>query len=247
MSDYHHPVTHYYLDAAAVAGDSCVLDASESRHLVKVMRAEPGYHFQATDGRGNLYEVELLDGGTEHARGRIVNRNQNVNELPIELTTAFGLLTGARTEQVIDQCTQLGVTRIQPLLSKRLTVSWRPEREATKRDRWRRVAMAAMKQSCRCRLPDTLSPIRIAELGETFSTYDLVLFGTVGGEPISTLAPLRAGQRVTVITGPEEGFAGDEELLLSRAGAVPITLGAQRLRAELAPVVMVSQLLSRLD
>ncbi len=247
MSSQRHPVTYYYLDAAAVDGDTCVLNAAESRHLAKVMRAEPGDHFRATDGCGNLYEVELSDCNAECARGRIIKCSQNVNELPFELTVAFGLLTGARSEQIIDQCTQLGAARIQPFLSERLTVSWRPEREATKRDRWQRVAIAAMKQSCRCRLTETLAPMRISDLSETLSAYDLVLFGTVTGEPISTLASLPAGQRVITITGPEEGFAAEEELLLSQAGAVPISLGASRLRAELAPVVMVSQLLSLLD
>lgn len=246
MTESQHAVTHFYLAPDAISGNDCHFDSDESHHIANVMRAKIGTQIKATDGRGNIFTVEVAGLSHNMVHGRIVETATNVNELPGELSIAFGLLPGAKIEQIIDQCTQLGATAIQPILCEKIAVTWKKEREANKLERWRRIAVSAMKQSCRCRLPEVLPPVSLDTLCESFKNYDLVLLGSVDGKTISALDLGAPPQRILTITGPEEGFTTSEEEQIITAGAVAVSLGARRLRAELAPVALVSQLLSLL-
>lgn len=247
MTKPSHAVTHYYVEPGAIEADLCRLSAEESKHLVKVMRAQAGDEIKVTDGVGNLHTVKLESLSEKQASGKIVYSSARVNEPDYEIAVAFGLLTGAKTEQVIDQCTQLGVTSIQPLLSKSVTVRWKGGRGENKLERWQRVAIAALKQSCGTILPELQQPIKLDSCIKSFKRYDLVLLATPMGNPISSLSVAGSLKRILVLSGPEEGFTGPEEAALIAAGALPIRLGPRRLRAELAPVVMISSLLAQLD
>ncbi|MFH2055529.1 MAG: RsmE family RNA methyltransferase, partial [bacterium] len=147
----------------------------------------------------------------------------------------------------IDQCTQLGVACIQPLLSKMVSHAWKAGRGENKVERWRRVAIAALKQSCGTVLPELCAPVTLDTYRNQLKKYDLVLLATPVGNPMSSVSASGSPKSVLMLSGPEEGFTGREEAALIEAGALPISLGPRRLRAELAPIVMISSLLAQLD
>lgn len=244
-SKYQQPVTHFYLDPGAVTGNHCCFSTTESHHIVKVCRLQPGDLIDAADGAGTLYRVEINEVSGRTVTGKVVDANKNVNELNIGITVAFGLLTMNKTEDVIDQLTQLGVTNIQPLVCDK-GVS-RPKRDKidAKIERWSRVALSAMKQSLRCRVPEIAAPCKVDELAERVGQQVLAVFGALAGKPISSIARLQSSASLLLITGPEEGFTDREENLLTEAGALPASLGRRRLRAELAPIVLTAGCLNR--
>ncbi|MFH2056113.1 MAG: RsmE family RNA methyltransferase, partial [bacterium] len=99
MKQPEHAVTHFYVEPKSIAGDTCLLDSEESKHLAKVMRAEVGEEIKVTDGLGNLYTVRLETISEKQTSGKIIYRSSRVNELETEVTVGFGLLTGTKTEQ----------------------------------------------------------------------------------------------------------------------------------------------------
>jgi 16S rRNA (uracil1498-N3)-methyltransferase len=237
-------VTYFYLPPDHLDGDKCRFSREESHHITSVYRYSRGDVIPAADGAGRLYSVEILEIDDERVMGHVIKERANVNELPIEITVAFGMLAMGKTEGVVDQLTQLGVRRMIPLLSQKNLVKLDKHRLAAKVDRWQRVAVAAMKQSLRCVLPEIYAPMRPAELTNRFERHDSVLLASLQTTEPLRKKNLRTKNRILLIAGPEAGFTADEESLLLSAGAQPISLGSRRLRAELAPIVLTSKLLA---
>ncbi len=239
-------VTHFYLPPDRIDSGRCRFSREESHHIVSVCRYSRGDIIKAADGAGHLYSIEILEIDDSRVMGHIVDQRANVNELPIEIAVAFGMMPMGKTEEVVDQLTQLGVRRIIPLLSGKSLVKLDKRRVAAKADRWQRVAVAAMKQSLRCVLPEISAPMKMSELTAQFEEYDLALLASLQATESLHAEALRDKGRVILISGPEEGFTAEEENALTAAGGLPISLGARRLRAELAPVVLTTIVLAHM-
>lgn len=239
------PVTHFYLEPDNIKGDTCRFSREESNHLAKALRREEGSEVLATDGRGTIYTVRLAKIIDRRVQGRIVSAEPGLNELPFAVSFAFGMQTMGKNEQVIDQLTQLGVNEIIPLTCRRSAVTLSQSRVSGKLERWQRVAVAAMKQSLRAVLPGIREPQSATQLLEILPGYDLVFIGSLGAGGKSGSVDIQSGMRILLISGPEEGLSEDEETALISAGARPVRLGARRLRAELAPIVLMTALVAR--
>jgi 16S rRNA (uracil1498-N3)-methyltransferase len=237
--------THFYIPSESIVGDQCRFSRDETNHILKSCRLYIGDTLHATDGKGHLYEIVLTSFDDRLVGGRIVKQTEKVNELDGNITLAFGLMPTSKTEQVIDQCTQLGVTSFMPLYTKHSLVALPEEKLATKVTRWQKVAISAMKQSLRTVTPTIESPKALAEFAKELRGFDFCLLASLKGRGSPDFGSLNKDHRVLLVTGPEEGFSRIEEENLIAAGAIPVSLGSRRLRAELAPVVLVSYFLAR--
>lgn len=238
--------THFYLEPDQIQDNHCTFSREESDHLLKTFRLAIGDVILATDGAGNLYDVHLTRQERGAVGGEIVKVSRLVNELDIQITVAFGLSLQAKTDQIIDQCTQLGVAGFVPLITEQSQLKLDEERAQTRLGRWRKVAISAMKQSLRTQLPWVNQPQDLGSLIKTLSQYDAVLLASLHGGKLERTLALTKTRRMLLLTGSEQGFSAAEEDALIQAGAVPISLGERRLRAELAPVVLTSLVLARL-
>jgi len=114
----------------------------------------------------------------------------------------------------------------------------------TRRQRWERIAVEAAKQCGRTRLPQ-VSPVLgwqelVSEVKRRIGEGELVLLAYEGEEK-KTLSRITAEpSAVSIVIGPEGGFAPDEAELLAEAGVEPISLGPRILRTETAGVVALS-------
>ena len=237
--------THFFVEPHQITGNNCSFSREESDHILKTFRLYIGDLIKATDGTGNLFDVKLSAYNNKTVTGEIVKTTRFANELNTEITIAFGLALQAKTDQIIEQCTQLGVRGFVPLTTKFSQVKLTDEKSDVKLSRWRKVAISAMKQSLRSLLPEISAPLEVDSLATTLKTYDLVLLGSLKGKSLDPLQ-LKNSSKILLITGPEQGFSRIEEDSLISAGAVSISLGDRRLRAELAPVVMTTMVLTHL-
>lgn len=237
--------THFYLEPEQLNNDHCLFSREESDHILRTFRLGIGDLVRATDGAGNLYDVHLTECNGKIVGGSIVKASRLINELDIELTVGFGLALQAKTDQIIDQCTQLGVIGFIPLITEGSQLQLREERAQTRLERWRRVAISTMKQSLRTQLPWVNQPQDIDSLAKSIEKYDLAYYGSLLGGKLKYPESLAKARKLLLVTGPEQGFSESEEENLTKAGAIPISLGERRLRAELAPVVLTTLVLAR--
>ena len=210
---------------------------SEAHHLARVLRIRPGAEVVAFDGHGLEARavVEAIVDGTVMLVVDEPHRSEVEPEL--DLTLAVALLKGDKLSEVVRKATELGVSRIRPMLCSRCD---RGAMSSAKLTRLARVAREAAKQAGRARLPEIFEPAPL----EALPDQDSALVA-VPGAPSTLAQALSAGvpSALTLVTGPEAGLTADEVEALTRRGATAVRLGARILRAETAPIAMVAALL----
>lgn len=212
------------------------LTSQQQHYLTHVLRLRDGNLFIAMDGIGQWWLAKL-----EGTQASILEQVPAVQtELPVSVTLAIALPKGNGFDEIVRQCTELGVACIAPVIGDRTLLT-----PSTNRlERWRRIAQEAAEQSERQVVPVILTPIpfRLSLATENGDKYICV---TRGDRP-HLLGCLRTSilsaelTTVTIATGPEGGWATSEIEDAIAAGFQPVSLGRRILRAVTAPVAALS-------
>lgn len=223
-------------------GARVALGEGDAHKLAHVLRKRAGDAVVVIDSAGSVFTAVLEDDGGASLRLR--ERIERPSEPSVELTLAQAIPKGQKMDYVVEKTTELGVTTIIPLRSRRVVGS---QTGAGKLERWRRIARTAAAQSGRLRIPDVRDVTGWDDLLATFVRYDAVLLAWESVEPVplrDRLGTLVAGaERILTIVGPEGGFAHDEAQAAIEAGAAPIALGPRILRTETAGMIVLTALL----
>lgn len=256
--------------------DVVALDAEEVAHAGSSLRLRVGDPLLLVDGAGGEADAVLDTAGRRRMDARIVAVRQSPRTDGPELWLGCGVLKGPRFDLVLEKATELGVAGFVPLLTRFTGVH--PAGES-KPERWRRIAVAALKQSRRSWLPELRQPIEPAALldGEVFDAIyvahpgreanlpepgaerlpggdaaRLSLVPPLGRAPAGSKAAGRApaeapiARRELLLVGPEGGWHREELGLFTKRGAIFITLGHNRLRAETAALALLGWRLTTL-
>jgi 16S rRNA (uracil1498-N3)-methyltransferase len=235
-----------HLAPDAVDGDRVAFDAAAAHHLGRVLRAAVGDVVQAVDHGGALLSVRLTAIAPGRAEGLIVSRGPLATESPLDLTLAQGVPKGDKMDGIVRMATELGVTRVVPLLTARTVVRLEPARWTTRLARWQRIAREAAQQSGRAAVPEIGAPRDVSSWArEAGATGLLVCLWEEEREGLAGRLPAGPCPRVTVVVGPEGGLTADEVRGLVDAGAVVAGLGPRLLRTETAGAVAVALLQAR--
>ncbi|OGK87882.1 MAG: hypothetical protein A2X52_10540 [Candidatus Rokubacteria bacterium GWC2_70_16] len=236
----------FYLRAEAGSGPRVTFDAQETRHLARVLRLGPGDVVQAVDGRGQELTVRLTRVDTRSAEGLILAREGGQRESPLHLTLVQGLPKGDKLETIIRMATELGVTRVVPVVTERTVVRTDAAHRAGRLARWQRVAREAAKQCGRTVIPEVAAARPLAEWLRDGRPDGLLL--CLWEEERALLAdrlPPAPVSAATLVVGPEGGLAASEVEGLGAAGAVVASLGPRVLRTETAGPVGLALLQAR--
>jgi 16S rRNA (uracil1498-N3)-methyltransferase len=213
-------------------------------HLVRVLRARVGQEFDIATGakvhRGRVLTIE--DDRVEFELGE---------EVPASITTAITLLLSIfkfdRMEWAIEKCTELGVSRIVPVIARR-TDSHLASASAKRVERWRRIALQAAEQSRRSFIPEIASPLRLQEAAGLSAGLPIVLAESEKQTQLrDILSSSAATKEVLLAVGPEGGWTEGELTLFHEKGWVSASLGATILRAETAAIAATAILVSELS
>ena len=238
-------MTRFHLAPDDVHGDRVVFDPAAAHHLGRVLRAATGQVVQAVDASGQLLSVRLTTIAARRAEGVVVGRAPLATESALDLTLAQAVPRGDKMEHVVRMATELGVTRVIPLLTERTVVRLPPGRSDSRLTRWRRIAREAAQQSGRAAVPEIAAPEGIATWRPERITGLLVCFWEEEPRPLDAILPPAPCPRATVVVGPEGGLTSGEVDRLAGAGALVASLGPRLLRADTAGAVAVALLQAR--
>lgn len=226
------------------AGARVRLSPEESKHCVRVMRLGPGHTVLLTDGRGGEAEAKILS--TEKSGVEVeVTALKARAERPFRLDLLQAPLKGPRMDWLVEKATELGVDALHVLESEHSVAG------GERKDRWERIAQAAMKQSGNPRLPEIheaagLDQI-LGRLKAPFSGF-LLSPGAKAGLAEAVQAKLSGGAtRFVLVIGPEGGFSPAEEEAFQSRGFQPCLLSTQILRGETAALSALSIALHALE
>ena len=214
------------------------LGTDEARHLREVLRLKTGDEVYVFDGRGREFRCVVVASRRDSAELRIEAEIEPAKpESHLQLNLCVALLKGDKFDLVVQKATELGVTKITPLITRYADIHLRDESDATKRvARWRRIALEAAKQSGRAFVPEISLPVQFESVLDTNGLG--VMFSERGGESLENLTRQPTSQSVTALVGSEGGWS-DEEIETARARNFHvITLGGRILRAETAAITV---------
>jgi 16S rRNA (uracil1498-N3)-methyltransferase len=233
----------FFIEPVTDLDSPVLLGREEAHHCLRVLRLQHGDTVELLDGIGGLYRgsIELL------GRGVAIRLQAQVEVEPEPSCPIWlfqGDLKGKKMDELVQRCTELGVTRFLPFTSSRSQGRLEPERWARKQQRWHDLVRAACKQSRRLRIMATEQERPIAErLAEELPAAALKLLFWEQ-ERTCRLADLdwQAGCPAVcgVMMGPEGGFSEDEVHLARRHGWTIVGLGSHILRAETATVAAIA-------
>jgi 16S rRNA (uracil1498-N3)-methyltransferase len=209
------------------------LPEEEAHHVLKVLRGRGGDALEVVDADRCLFAAVLRGG----KRVAILEALEAPEEHDISLYQAVP--KGGRMDLVVEKATEVGVTRIVPLVTQRGIV----EPGGGKVERWRRVAEAAARQSLRMGVPEVLGPMPFAEAAQRAGEGGVLLHNDTG---LSSLEDV-VGAPASLFVGPEGGWSEGELRLAMEAGLAFAQLGPYRLRSETAGVVAVARARAALE
>jgi 16S rRNA (uracil1498-N3)-methyltransferase len=145
---------------------------------------------------------------------------------------------------VVQKATELGVSRIIPVVTERTVVRLDTQQAQRRRLHWQAIAVAACEQSGRDRIPGVDAPLTLAEfLGNPASGATRVLLSSAADLKVTDLPRPPSG--ILVLIGPEGGLAQAEQRAALAAGFVAVRLGPRVLRTETAAVAALTLLQHR--
>jgi 16S rRNA (uracil1498-N3)-methyltransferase len=235
--------------AFASDGKTVALDADEARHAHNVLRLDAGEEVFVFDGEGNEYRCVFAELASHSATLKVVEEVAPASpESPLDLTLAVALLKGEKFDLVVQKATELGVTRLTPLVTARGDVRIREPGDARKKtDRWTRIAFESAKQCGRAQLMLVDVPANLDEFFRSISDVQLKLTYTArDGDPHADLGKVdMKDARIAAMIGPEGGWTDDELKKASAHGCKIVTLGGRILRAETAAIAVATLLQHR--
>lgn len=239
----------FYVPVPEREGDLLLLPKDEAKHASRVLRLKPGSLVVVVDGLGNALRGEIASNTAGRTEVRVHSEVRDLGEPSVRLTLAAGLSTRYKFDAVIQQGTELGVSRFVPVLTEKSKVTVEDDRRAkAKQTRWTKVAVAAMKQSRRSCLPQVSLPTTLADFLAQFDEEDTGLIFHPGKSAVSLdqIDLSELSRRVTLLVGPESGFSDDEIIAAETAGCKAVSLGRRVLRTETAGPVVTALVMARL-
>jgi 16S rRNA (uracil1498-N3)-methyltransferase len=243
----------FYAPSSAFAPDkkSVRLSADEARHARNVLRLQRGDEVYVFNGEGREYRCVIAQIERESAQLDLIEQVEPAGpESPLHLTLAVALLKGEKFDLVVQKATELGVSRIVPVVTARADVRPSDADDSRRRvTRWQRIALEAAKQSGRARAVEVSEPVAFDSL-ITNPAHDgelRLMFAERAGTSFDELLTSLESRSANLIAlvGSEGGWT-DEEIASARAsGWKTVTLGGRILRAETAAIVVAALLQHR--
>jgi 16S rRNA (uracil1498-N3)-methyltransferase len=227
--------------ADQVSGNRAALTGAHADHLVRVLRARVGQEFDIVANgvvrRGVV--VALAYSLVDFELGEVIP----AEPAAIRLVLLLAIFKFDRMEWAIEKCTELGVTRIVPVIARR-TDSHLVAASAKRVERWRRLALQAAEQSRRASPPEVADPIKLREA--TTLPADLRIVMSEAEEQFQLRDIALSTGEVLLAIGPEGGWTEDELELLQKNGWLSASLGPTILRAETAAIAATAVTMSAL-
>jgi 16S rRNA (uracil1498-N3)-methyltransferase len=241
----------FYCPVEISTGQAIELPASIAHHATRVLRLQHGAELVLFNGRGGEFQSVIAQIGKNSVTVVIEKHLAIERESQLSVTLAQTICASEKMDWIVQKAVELGVNRIQPIATKRSVVKLSAERGEKRLSHLRKVVISACEQCGRNLIPEVLPPASLQDwLGQ-----QIVYRGSFAGEELSdsyfVLSPaakegLRYYSRtsrttaITLLVGPEGGFARDEEASVLAAGFLPLRLGPRILRVESAALAAVA-------
>ncbi|MEO7298949.1 MAG: RsmE family RNA methyltransferase [Verrucomicrobiota bacterium] len=239
----------FFLPANECGGATLTLTGREAHHAAQVLRLRSGEPVAVLDGAGNIFSCKAQQ-VSRKAISLAVREKKWTPPPAAQITLVQAIPKGKIFESILQKATELGVTRMVPLLSERVTTQIDAESSETKVEKWRMTAIEAIKQCGQPWLPKVEEPISLQDFLNREEKFEMPLVASLhegSRHPRDYLKKFLEDQKrkprsACIWVGPEGDFTPQEMQQIIDRGIFPITLGGLVLRCETAAIYCLSVL-----
>lgn len=219
-----------------------ILNEEQSRHIARSLRMRVGDMITLSAGNGTDYGCIIEEITAKEVTLSVCYEQANNSEPSVKVHLYQGVPKGDKFEDIIQKCTELGISEITPVLTKR-SISRPDEKSARKKqERYQKIALEAAQQSGRGVVPQINKMTDLKKASEQDESQLKILFYEGGGEPLKEIISSDF-ESVSVYIGPEGGFEENEVDIIKAAGGTVATLGKRILRTQTAPVAALTAIM----
>ncbi|MBO3064106.1 16S rRNA (uracil(1498)-N(3))-methyltransferase [Staphylococcus shinii] len=223
-----------------------IIDKGDIHHITNVMRHQIDDEIIITFLDQFVYKCKIINIATDEIDIELVERIDIDSELPQNITVCSGLIKADKYEWLLQKATELGASEFLAVGMKRSVVKLNESKVTKKLERWQKIIKEAAEQSYRLVIPSIDYKASLKEVFQQIDVYDYILIAyedaAKQGESSNlkkVVKQFQPNDRVLVVFGPEGGLA-EEELTLFNDSAYQVGLGPRILRAETAPLYVLS-------
>ncbi|MBR7024964.1 MAG: 16S rRNA (uracil(1498)-N(3))-methyltransferase [Selenomonadaceae bacterium] len=222
--------------------DEVTISGSDANHLARSLRAKRGDKITAVDGTGNCAILELINFDKETIKAKRISELQKI-VVEKKIILADCLPKQNRFDSIIEKATELGVEKIQPLISERTIARPRDN----KLERWQRIAKEAAEQCARDTIPEIENVRELDDWLKEITPLDedtlfLFCWELEQETTVREVLSLNVDKNIIVLIGPEGGFSEREVSKIKSAGGVSVTLGKRILKTDTAAVSVLAMI-----
>jgi 16S rRNA (uracil1498-N3)-methyltransferase len=239
----------FFVDFSLGDKKSFNIKGTDFNHIKNVLRLKAGNEITVCDIDGVDFKC-TIDKYYENNIQIIKSIKINSKTEPdIKVTLCQSILKADKMDWTIQKATELGVSRIVPIITERTIIKFKDEKDKDKKvTRWQRIAGESSKQCRRCTIPEVSGVIEFNE-ALNLTNYNNLSIIPFEKEKTNALKNILSGKKtesVLVFIGPEGGFTDLEITKAEKEGVKPLTLGPRILRSETAALTMISLLMYEL-
>lgn len=233
-------VPRFHCDAPLAIGMQRELPPAAGHHAARVLRMGVGDAVRVFCGDGLEWDSLITRVERDRVTVRLTQSRQHSVESPIHITLAQGLTSREKMDLTLQKATELGVSRIVPVVTTKSVVKLDEDRAERRIEHWHGIVAAACEQCGRNVVPEVQRVQRfdhwISALAPANGELRLLL--SPGSE--RRLRDIAPPQAVMLLVGPEGGLTPEERRIAERFGFTPVVLGPRVLRTETAALAAVA-------
>ena len=223
-----------YVDSPLKKEVNFSVQDKQAHYLSNVMRLKIGSKFLVFNGLDGEFEAEIINKINNEIRFKLTGKTRKQSEEP-RLNLIFSLVKKDRVFNIIEKCTELGVSNFQPIISERT------QNTNFKLERFQLNAVEASEQTNRLTVPRINKVQKLSEVIENWNKSEPIIFcNENGGKPIiETLN--NTSKPLSILIGPEGGFSRAElKYFVNFDFIKPVSLGPRILRSDTAAIASVT-------
>ena len=215
-----------------------ISDAENYRHISKSLRAKIGEKLLLIDEGQIQYETVIKEINSKDIVCEIQKSYPSKRDLDFDLYLAQSPLRSDAQLTIMEKSTELGIRGVYPVITDNCALA--KSVLTKKHEKWQKVMYEASKQCERAKIPTCYEPTTLEEV--LSKDFDKILVLAERSTEISlkdylNQNPVKKGEKVLVIIGPEGGFSQKEFENFKGKNLPLITLGDLILKAETAVIV----------
>ena len=222
-----------YHPDSILENNTSLLSKKHTHYIVNVMRLKRGSNLNFFNKNGE-WKSEIIFLNKDRVEVRFLEKIKDANNLS-NTQLAICLVKKSPMDTILQKATELGISKIIPIVSERTEV------KELNLDRAKKIVIEAVEQSNQLEPPEIVDVIKLKDFLQTVDEKSQILFADINSKENLKIEDLKNVKNFCILIGPEGDFSSAErKLILQNRAVKPFSLSRNILRSDTAVISAIS-------